>query len=101
MSRRRSAVVHDPSIPEGNDSGGEPGDFIGMRYHEDGDAILSIQPLENSHDLGAGMRIELAGGFVGEQNFRFVDERACNRQPLLLSPRELRGQAALSSRQTN
>jgi hypothetical protein len=47
------------------------------------------------------MRIELAGGFIGEENFGFVDERAGDRYPLLLPPGELGRQAVLSSRETN
>ena len=60
-----------------------------------------LSSLENSHDLGAGTRIELPGRFVGQQNFRFVDERASDRYALLLSAGKLRRQTVLPSRQTD
>src|SRR5579863_9923754 len=82
------AIVDDPPIPEGDDSARECGYFIRMRYHDDGDSMSPIELLKNSHNLGTGTRIELAGGLIGEKNFRIVDERASNRYPLLLSPGE-------------
>ena len=91
------AIADDPPIPEGNHSARECSYFIGMRYHDDGDAMSPIELLKNSHNLGTGMRIELACGLIGEKNFRIVDQRARNRYPLLLSPGELSRQAAFSS----
>src|SRR5579872_362767 len=96
-----STIVDDPSIPKSNDSISEPGDFICMRDHDDGDSMSSVQLLKNVHDLGACMRIELPCGFVGEQNLRIIDERARNRYPLLLSAGELSRQTVFSSRQAN
>ena len=41
-------------------------------------------------DLGAGVRVEVAGRLVGEQHGRLADQRAGDRDPLLLAARELR-----------
>ena len=42
------AIVDDPPIPEGNHSARELRYFIGMRYHDDGDAMSPIELLKNS-----------------------------------------------------
>ncbi len=42
---------------------------------DDGVAGL-VQAREQGHDLDAGLRIEVTGRFVGEQDRRIVDERA-------------------------
>jgi hypothetical protein len=53
------------------------------------DAALSVQPLKNVHDLDAGARIEVAGGLVGKDDRRLVDERPRNGDALLLAARQL------------
>ena len=52
---------------------------------------LVVQAGEHLHDLGAGLRVEVAGRLVAEQDGRVVDKcpRYCN--PLLLASREFRG----------
>ena len=49
----------------------------------------TVQALEDRHDLDAGLRVEIAGRLVREQDGRIVDERPRNRHPLPLSPGEL------------
>ena len=36
----------------------------------------------------AGPRVQVSGRFVGENDIRIVHQRPCNRNPLLLTPRE-------------
>ena len=45
----------------------------------------SMQPREQRHDLGAGLRIEVAGRLVGEQDRRVVDQRPRDRHALALA----------------
>ncbi len=44
---------------------------------------------EEGHDVVARARVQITGGFVGEQHRRIVDQRAGDRHPLLLAAREL------------
>jgi hypothetical protein len=46
---------------------------------------------QDRHHLAGGGRVEVAGGLVGEQDARAVDERAGDRDPLLLAAREVAG----------
>lgn len=46
-------------------------------------------------DLGAGSGVQVAGGFVGEQQGGVVDEGAGDRDPLLLPAGEPGGQGVL------
>src|SRR5574337_354790 len=60
-----------------------------MRHQNDGDPRLPVQPLENRHNLGAGLRIEVAGRLIGQDGLRFVDQGPRNRHALLLASRKL------------
>ena len=50
----------------------------------------ALSRLEERDHLGAGARVELAGGLVGEQQLRLVRQRARDRDALLLAAGELR-----------
>ena len=60
-----------------------------MRDHDDRQAAFLVQPREEPHDLFAHCRIEIAGGFVGENERRLGHHRSSNGYTLLLPPREL------------
>ena len=62
-----------------------------MRHQQDRQAVVGVEPLENVDHLQAGVRVEIPGGFVGEQQQRIVDQRARNGDPLLLPARQLGG----------
>ena len=56
--------------------------FVG----DDDDGVAGlVQPGEQRHDLDAGLRVEVAGRFVGEQNRRVVDQGPGDRNPLALT----------------
>jgi hypothetical protein len=44
-----------------------------------------VQPLEHPHDLDAGLRVEIPGRFVREQDRRIVDERPGDGDALALT----------------
>ena len=46
---------------------------------------------EQIHDLDAGVAVQRAGRLVGEQDVGIVDQRACDRDTLHLTARQLRG----------
>ena len=50
---------------------------------------LVLEALEDLHDLEAGPAVEVAGRLVGEQDRRLVEERAGDRDALLLAARQL------------
>ena len=59
-----------------------------MGDHDDG-AALFVELLQQLHHFLAMLRIEVAGGLVGEDEFRRVDDGARHRDALLLSARKL------------
>ena len=68
------------------------GDDLGVvGGHEDRDAEL-VDPQQQLDDLPADDRVEVAGGLVGDDDPRVVDERAGDRRPLLLAARQLVGE---------
>ena len=61
-----------------------------MGDHDDRDTAVVEFGEDIDHVLG-GLRIECAGRFVSEDEERFVDDRAGDRDSLLLSAAELVG----------
>ena len=51
---------------------------------------LVVQILKNLHDLDGGAAVEIAGGFIRQQNRRTIHQRARYGDPLLLPSRHLR-----------
>src|SRR5947208_2327331 len=60
---------------------------------------LSGQSPQQREDLRAGLRVEVAGRLVGEDQARVVDERPRQREPLLLATGHLMRPAAAQMRQ--
>jgi len=53
--------------------------------HDEGLAVVGDRLAEQVEDLGAGARVEVAGGLVGEDDLRLARQRACDGDALLLS----------------
>ena len=68
-----------------------------MRHQDDGQSLAAVELLKRGHDFGRGLRVEIPGRLVGEQNRGPVDERARDCDPLLLTAGELIGMIALAS----
>ena len=62
-------------------------DVVG-RHHNGGARLGDL--LQQSDDVGGGLRVEVAGGLVGDDDLRGVQQRAGNGDALLLASRELR-----------
>ena len=71
-----------------------------VRHHDDGDARF-VEFLEYPHDFHARARIQITRRLVGQQYRRFVDQRAGNRDPLLLAAGELIGMMIRAVGQTD
>jgi hypothetical protein len=66
---------------------------IVVRHQQDG-AALGVQVGQQSHDLATSIQIEIAGRFVSQNERRVVDQRAGNRDALLLTSRQLGSEMA-------
>ena len=86
---RHRLVGDDAAVTEADEPRAVLGDVHLVRDEEHRDAALLVQALEDAHDLDARARVEVAGRLVGEQNRRLVDERARDRDALLLTAGEL------------
>ena len=84
-------VAHDAAVAHDDVRLAEAGDVELMGDHDDGHAVV-VELLEHAHDLDAGARIQVAGGLVGEEERRLVDEGAGDGDALLLAAGELVGQ---------
>src|SRR5260370_11425703 len=91
---RTTLIGYDPPVAERDNTVGVVGDIRLMRYQYNRKPVLSIEALEDDHDLLAHQRIEGAGRLVGEQHRRLIDERAGYGDALLLAPRKFRGRVA-------
>jgi hypothetical protein len=56
-----------------------------------GDAFGFHDGVQQAHDLLGGLRVELTGGLVGQQELRAAGQRPGDRDPLLLAAGQLAG----------
>jgi hypothetical protein len=99
--RPRLAQIRHASIPQHDAPRADLVDemnVVGRDHH--GHAHL-IEALEQSHDLERELRIEIAGGFIRNEQCRFGDDRPRDAHPLLLAGRELQGAIALMAEQAD
>ena len=75
-------------------------DALIVRRHHHG-RPGAVDAVEQSHDADRGGGVEVAGGLVGQQDQRPVDERPGDRDPLLLSTGELVGQVGVLALETD
>ncbi len=84
-------VGEDAAIAHRHRASGISGDIGLVRHQDDGDALLAIELRQRLHDLVRGTRIEIAGGLVGKEQARRIDQRPRDRDPLLLAAGKLTG----------
>ena len=85
--RRHSAsafVAGDHTVLDVDDAVGVLGDIGFMRYQHNGVAF-AMQVFHQLHDFVSGLRIKVAGGLVGQNDRRIIDEGAGNSDTLALS----------------
>ena len=75
-------------------------DVVFVRDQDDRNAS-AVQRLQERHHLDAGRRVQCAGGLVGEDQLRFVDQRAGDGDALLLAARQLRRVMVCAIRETD
>ena len=81
----------DDAVAQHDDAVEVPLDLGIVRHHDDCNAF-AVKPREQVHDLDRRVAVERAGGLVGEDEGRLVDERPGDGDALLLAARELAGQ---------
>ena len=77
------------SVAETDDPFGVRGDVVLVRHHDDR-ASLVVQPGEQLHDLQGRFRVQVAGGFIRQNEIRIVDQAAGDGHALLLAAGQLR-----------
>jgi hypothetical protein len=80
----------DDAVADGDDAVGELGD-VGLVGDDDDGVALGVEIVEERHDLVAGLGVEVAGGFVGEDDGGLVDQGAGDGDALALAAGELVG----------
>ena len=78
------------TVMQFDDPVGTIGDRVVMRHHHDGESTLMLGGKE-VENLFAGLFIEIAGGFIGQQHRGSVDEGSRNGNPLAFATREFSG----------
>ncbi len=82
-------IGDDHAVAEGHHAIGIGGNAGIVRHYQHREPALAVEPAYDLHDLGRGLRVEIAGRLVGEQDRGLVDQRARDRDALLLAAREL------------
>ena len=70
-----------------------------MRHQNDGEAALPVELDQRIHDFVRGAGVQVAGGFVGQQHRRRIDQGAGDGDALLLAAGKLAGRVAFAVRQ--
>ena len=63
-----------------------------MSHQNNGNPFLLVEILKQFHNLHARFGIEIAGGLIGQNQRRPIDQRARDGYPLLLAAGKLIGQ---------
>ena len=84
LPHQHAVIEHDLSLRAG-------GDQRVMRHHDDGGALLMQLAEQVEHNALVAF-VEIAGRFVGQHQFRAVDQRPRDAHTLLLAPGQLGGQ---------
>jgi hypothetical protein len=90
QARRLALVGDELPVAHHEDAARELGE-LGVVRDEHDRLAAAPQGLEEREHVEPGARVERARGLVAEQEARRVDERARDRDALLLATRELRG----------
>src|SRR5208282_94387 len=87
---RRWLVGEDLAVADVDDAVSKLRD-IGLVGYEDDGVAAGVELVEEGHDLEAGLGVKVAGGLIGEDDRRVVDQGAGNGDALALAAGELVG----------
>ena len=88
----RSCAVHDAAVAQMDATVADGGGLLAVGDEQEGGARLVGQLAQEGENVGAVGGIEVAGGFVGENQVGPVDQRAGDGDALLFAAGELGGQ---------
>src|SRR5271165_4236687 len=88
--RQARGIGVEPSVAELDNARAVLRVLFRVGYLDDGRALF-IQPLEQLHDLLSLCGMQIAGGLIGQQQARLVNDRARDADQLLLATRQLAG----------
>ncbi len=91
LGRLIGRALDQPAVDHVQDFRHARGHVAIVRDHQHGHPALAIELDDELVDLIAGLRVEVAGGLVCEENTRLQHERTRERDTLLLTTRELAG----------
>jgi hypothetical protein len=77
------------AVPHPDDPPARGGDLRLVGDDHEGLALVPVEASEEGDDLGRALGVEVAGGLVGQDQLRPVDQRPRDRGPLLLATRQL------------
>jgi hypothetical protein len=84
-------IGNDEAIAQGDHAVRVPGEGRVVGDHDQGSAFAAVEFKQKFEDLFAGAAVEIAGGLVGEKNWRLCDESPCKRDTLLFAAGKLHG----------
>src|SRR2546427_7977403 len=83
-------LLDDLAVPHAQDPMGPRADGGVVGHEDERLPLLAVQADEEVHDLRRGLRVQVPGRLVGPDDCRVIDERAGDRDALLLSGAQLR-----------
>ena len=92
----RAIIVKDQSVDNPDDTAGMGGNGRIVRHQNDRYPVLTVELAEEVENLLAGLRVEVAGRLIGDQERATVDERASDRH--VAAVHHLRGVPARDQR---
>src|SRR5690606_11919384 len=98
--RSARGIMFDPAIVQADAAWRARRDVVVMGHHHHGLAAGVDLPDQFQH-VGGALRVEVAGGFVGEQDRRLQQQRTRDRGALHLPARQLRGSMVAALRQAD
>src|ERR1700722_2335130 len=84
----RGMVAGDDTVADSDNAVGVLGDIWLVGYDDDRVAV-GMEVVEESHDLVAGLGVQVSGGLVGQDDRGLVDQGAGDGDALALAAREL------------
>ena len=87
----RQLVADDAALAQLHHAAAHLVDHLAVVGGDDDGRAGAVDPVDQLHDPDRGLGVEVAGGLVGQQQRRVVDEGAGDRHALLLAARQLVG----------
>src|SRR5579883_2883034 len=94
-------IANDFPIANLDNSSGVRGDLAVVSDQDHRHSPLAVQPLEDPHDLSAGVRVEITSRLISQDQARMMNKGSSNRHALLLAAGELAGAVSRAINQPN